>query len=69
MNICIFGAGAIGGYLAARLLRFTDHQVSVVARGEQLQAIQERGLRLGMQLMNQSSDLKLRHRLLIVRGG
>ena len=46
MNICIFGAGAIGGYLAARLLRFTDHQVSVVARGEQLQAIQERGLRL-----------------------
>lgn len=46
MNICVFGAGAIGGYLAARLLRFTSHQVSVVARGVHLQAIRARGLRL-----------------------
>lgn len=46
MKICIFGAGAIGGYLAARLLRSTDHEVSLVARGAHLRAIQSRGLRL-----------------------
>ena len=46
MKICIFGAGAIGGYLAARLLHATDHEVSLVARGEHLRAIQSRGLRL-----------------------
>lgn len=46
MNICIFGAGAIGGYLAARLLKSTSHEISVVARGEQLHAIRMNGLRL-----------------------
>ncbi len=46
MKICVFGAGAIGGYLAARLLQATTHELSVVARGEQLHAIRTRGLRL-----------------------
>ncbi len=46
MKVCVFGAGAIGGYLAARLLQTTTHDVSVVARGEQLRAIKARGLRL-----------------------
>lgn len=46
MKICIFGAGAIGGYLAARLLKSTPHEISVVARGAQLHAIRTRGLRL-----------------------
>ncbi len=46
MKVCIFGAGAIGGYLAARLLKASDHEISVVARGEQLHAIRSRGLRL-----------------------
>ena len=45
MKICIFGAGAIGGYLAACLER-VGHEVSVVARGPHLQAIRERGLEL-----------------------
>lgn len=46
MKVCVFGAGAIGGYLAARLLKATPHKISVVARGPQLQAIRSRGLRL-----------------------
>ncbi|MBA2964329.1 MULTISPECIES: ketopantoate reductase family protein [Ramlibacter] len=46
MKICIFGAGAVGGYLAARLLKAGHHTVSLVARGEQLDAIRTSGLRL-----------------------
>jgi 2-dehydropantoate 2-reductase len=43
MKICIYGAGAIGGHLAARLHR-AGAQVSVVARGAHLAAIQAGGL-------------------------
>ncbi len=46
MKICIFGAGAIGGFVAARLSQVPGVEVSVVARGEHLAAIRERGLRL-----------------------
>lgn len=45
MQICIFGAGAIGGYLAARLAR-AGRPVSIVARGAHLHAILSNGLRL-----------------------
>ena len=45
MKVCIYGAGAIGGWIGARLAR-AGCEVSVVARGETLQAIQARGLRL-----------------------
>ncbi|WP_050605390.1 2-dehydropantoate 2-reductase [Ruegeria sp. 6PALISEP08] len=45
MKICIFGAGAIGGYVAAKLAQ-TDVDVSVVARGPHLAAMQEKGLAL-----------------------
>lgn len=45
MRICILGAGAIGGLLAARLAR-SDHQVSLLARGESLSVIRREGLRL-----------------------
>ena len=45
MRICIFGAGAIGGYLAVGLVR-AGLDVSVIARGEHLAAIQNRGLTL-----------------------
>ncbi|MEQ9812224.1 MAG: 2-dehydropantoate 2-reductase [Azospirillaceae bacterium] len=45
MKICIFGAGAIGGHLAAKLAR-TDAEVGVVARGPHLAAMQANGLRL-----------------------
>jgi 2-dehydropantoate 2-reductase len=45
MRICIFGAGAVGSFLAARLAN-AGKQVSVVARGPHLAAIQKDGLRL-----------------------
>jgi 2-dehydropantoate 2-reductase len=45
MKVCIFGAGAIGGHLAGRLAK-GGAEVSVVARGAQLAAIREKGLRV-----------------------
>ncbi len=45
MKVCVYGCGAIGGLLAARLAR-SEAGVSVVARGEQLSAINENGLTL-----------------------
>ncbi len=45
MKICIYGAGAIGGYLGARLAS-AGAEVSLVARGAHRQAIHERGLRV-----------------------
>ena len=45
MKICIYGAGAVGGLIAAWLAR-SGHEVSVVARGRQLEAIRQHGLRL-----------------------
>ena len=46
MRICIFGAGAIGGFVAAHLSRVKGLEVSVVARGAHLAAIREHGLRV-----------------------
>lgn len=43
MRICVYGPGAIGGHLAARLSK-GGAEVSVVARGAQLAAIREKGL-------------------------
>ncbi|HEY4174667.1 MAG TPA: 2-dehydropantoate 2-reductase, partial [Rhodopila sp.] len=43
MKICIYGAGAIGGHLAARLYK-AGAEVSVIARGAHLAAIQANGL-------------------------
>ena len=45
MKICVFGAGAIGGYMAVQL-ELAGHDVCVVARGPHLRAIQENGLKL-----------------------
>ena len=44
MKLCIFGAGAIGGYLATHLAQVDGLEVSVVARGEHLAAIRRNGL-------------------------
>jgi len=44
-RICIFGAGAIGGYLGARLA-ISNADVSLVARGPHLAAIRQNGLTL-----------------------
>ena len=46
MRICIFGAGAIGGYLGADLARVPELDVTVIARGPHLAAIREHGLKL-----------------------
>ena len=45
MKLCIFGAGAVGGHIAAKLAA-SGEQVSVVARGAHLEAIKRRGLTL-----------------------
>lgn len=45
MKICVYGAGAVGGHLAARLAD-GGADVSLVARGAQLAAIRENGLRV-----------------------
>jgi 2-dehydropantoate 2-reductase len=45
MKVCIVGAGAIGGWIGAKLSR-AGHTVSVLARGAALVAIKENGLQL-----------------------
>jgi 2-dehydropantoate 2-reductase len=47
MKICIYGAGAIGGYLGVQLLR-AGADVSLVARGAHLAAMRADGLKLLM---------------------
>ncbi|HEY2756251.1 MAG TPA: 2-dehydropantoate 2-reductase [Pseudolabrys sp.] len=46
MKICIYGAGAIGGYLAVGLSQVDGVELSLVARGAHLAAIKDRGLKL-----------------------
>jgi 2-dehydropantoate 2-reductase len=45
MRVCVYGAGAIGGHLAARLAK-GGAEVSIIARGKHLAAIQANGLRV-----------------------
>ena len=45
MKIAVFGAGAIGGYLAVKLHQ-AGAEVSIVARGPHLAAMREHGLTL-----------------------
>ena len=45
MRFCVYGAGAIGGYLAVELA-LAGQEVCIVARGAHLEAIQECGLTL-----------------------
>jgi 2-dehydropantoate 2-reductase len=45
MKFCIYGAGAIGSYLAVELA-LSGQEVCVVARGAHLDAIRARGLTL-----------------------
>src|SRR5271170_89152 len=48
MKFCVYGAGAIGGYLAVELA-LSGQEVCVIARGAHLQAIREHGLKLLIQ--------------------
>ena len=43
-KICVFGAGAIGGYIGARLAHKAEADVSLVARGPHLAAMEANGL-------------------------
>lgn len=45
-KICVFGAGAIGGYIGARLAIRGEAHVSLIARGPHLAAIRANGLTL-----------------------
>ena len=45
-KVCIVGAGAIGGLIGARIAATGRHQVSALARGETLAALQRHGWRL-----------------------
>ncbi len=45
MKIAIIGAGGIGGYIGGRLAQ-SGHEVTLVARGAHMQAIQENGLKI-----------------------
>jgi len=48
MKICVVGAGAIGGYLAVKLAQ-SGHEVSVVIRGANLEAVRKNGMKLVME--------------------
>jgi 2-dehydropantoate 2-reductase len=45
MKICVFGAGAIGGFMGAKLA-LAGQDVTLIARGPHLAAMRERGLKL-----------------------
>lgn len=45
MKICVFGAGAVGGYLGVQLA-LSGQDVTLVARGAHLEAMKARGIRL-----------------------
>jgi 2-dehydropantoate 2-reductase len=46
MKVCIYGAGAIGGYLGVELARAAGVEVSLIARGAHLAAMRKNGLKL-----------------------
>ena len=46
MKVCIYGAGAIGLLIGARMAATGKHQVSAVARGTTLAALNDHGLRV-----------------------
>lgn len=58
MKVCIVGAGAMGGYIGA-LLAKVGVDVSLVARGPHLKAMQENGLRL---IMESGEEIAVRPR-------
>lgn len=46
MKVCVYGAGAIGGFIGARLAAEGSAEISAVARGATLAALRAHGLRL-----------------------
>lgn len=58
MNICIYGAGAVGGNFAARLAR-AGRDITVIARGPHGEAINKKGLKLLVRDETFHADLKV----------
>src|ERR1700691_229922 len=58
MKICVFGAGAIGGYMAGELA-LAGHEVCAIARGAHLEAIQSHGLKLIEDGQTRTVDLRV----------
>jgi len=56
-KVCIYGAGAIGGWIGARLAA-AGCEVSAVARGATLEALQQHGLRLQTAVPGQPGQTK-----------
>src|ERR1700676_1596496 len=56
MKICVFGAGAIGGFMAGELA-LAGHEVCAIARGAHLAAIQSHGLKLIVDGQTRTVDL------------
>ena len=56
MKVCIYGAGAIGGWIGVHLAQ-TGHAVSVVARGATLEALQKNGLQC---VQTQAAEARLK---------
>src|SRR3569623_2000841 len=56
MKVCIFGAGAIGGYMAVMMKR-GGVDVSLVARGPHLAAIKANGLKVVFKDKELSADM------------
>jgi 2-dehydropantoate 2-reductase len=56
MKVCIYGAGAIGGWIGVHLAQ-TGHEVSVVARGTTLEALQKYGLQC---VQTQAAEARLK---------
>ena len=46
MKVCIYGAGAIGGYLAVQLELNKSAEVTCIARGPHLEAMRSQGLKI-----------------------
>ena len=46
MKVCVFGAGAVGSHIAARIAAANAAEVSVIARGANLEAIRSDGILL-----------------------
>lgn len=59
MRICIVGTGAIGGFLGAKLAN-SGQEVTFIDQGEQLKALQEKGLLL---IMQDGAELRVRDAL------
>lgn len=56
MKVCIYGAGAIGGWIGVHLAQ-TGHEVSVVARSATLDALQKNGLHC---VQTQAADARIK---------